>query len=237
MQATAIAPLIINDFHPIPIRSLHDFSDAFLQVIFDDTIIGEQFIRSVVQNISPVLTLHFLHPQTSIGTCKNENVTSSLFSSSLDNAYSSESTIDLLRKSSHESSHVTDETNLLHSVENTIVMILVRLRERMHIRQTEVHYAITLFDRVVSQPQAPFEFTVREFSMTFLICLMLAHKMSADIAYRNSAWCSVFGIPLRTLNESESVIFAALGFNLSVSASELERIRYFLLTSSRNSQQ
>ena len=232
MQSTTNTSLVYTTNATL-INSFPTVSEKIPTVIFDDKLIVDHLIRSVVQRLSSVLTQRLLHPKNSINISDNVCVNTSLFSSYSNNPHSSESTTDLLRNSSFELSNSPEEINLLRRVESTVMAILIRLRERVHIRETELFHAIALIDRVVCKPQEQFVFSERELSMTILISLLLAHKMSADITYPNSFWCSVFGIPLASLNESEVVFLDALGFDLSVSLSELENIRHFLLSSQK----
>ena len=57
----------------------------------------------------------------------------------------------------------------------------------------------------------------------FLASLLAAHKYTEDVAYYNSSWAELAGIPLATVNGLEKTMLGALGHQLVVSRVQFKR--------------
>lgn len=228
-------------------------AEAFPAVVFDDRVIGREFIGRVVNRFSPVLAHHILHPPCSTHTSGtgpsnqgHENLSMFCYDDSgRRESGPSESQLTKSARSTGQASTSRESYNkqngngnvdkhredILHRIKYIIRTILVCLAEKLHIRETEVIIGIALIDRAVCRLDEQFIFDISHLPMIMLVSILLGHKMSADVEYKNYSWCSVFGIPARILNESEREFLFALRFNLNVSISEAESIRRFLMSS------
>lgn len=57
----------------------------------------------------------------------------------------------------------------------------------------------------------------------FLACLLAAHKYTEDVAYYNSSWGDLAGIPLSRVNSLEKTLLCSLGHQLVVSRVQFKR--------------
>ena len=228
MQLESNSSLPVKDTTPIRISTSSIAPENYSSVVFDDKIIGIDFIRRVTYRLSPVFTQLILSSRRSGHSSHKLGASSSSCSAGSD-AKSLESVKTTPSGCSHVPPPASEELNILRSVESTITMILLRLGETLHFCQSEVFLAIALIQRATSSSSEPLNFNQNEFPMIFLISLLLAHKVTRDTTSRNTVWCMLFGIHLRILNDSELRFLSALGFDLNITYAELESIRHFLI--------
>ena len=89
---------------------------------------------------------------------------------------------------------------------STLKRMLEVLRVTFRLRKTELISAVALFLRILHQHSFCFVFYYlfrSSLKTLFLACLILAHKSSSDVCFKSSAFATVFGVPLDTLNHFE----------------------------------
>ncbi|KAH7817764.1 uncharacterized protein MONOS_5514 [Monocercomonoides exilis] len=107
-------------------------------------------------------------------------------------------------------------------VELHLSQTLGMLQKHMRFRQTEILQGVILFDRLWKTHWNCSSFVLLRWKMktTFLVCVMLGHKMSSDSTFQNDLMAHILRIPLSTLNEMERTLIQMMGFNLNVHGDE-----------------
>ena len=112
-----------------------------------------------------------------------------------------------------------EEVNEAHTIRKTfeiLIGLLQVMKVQLHIRESELLYGLILLERFLNKSPSEFDLQLNNLPMTFVVCIMLAHKMSTDRPIKNSLWSGVFKIPLSYLNQSEIFVLKAIDYNLNI---------------------
>ncbi|KAH7830503.1 uncharacterized protein MONOS_11406 [Monocercomonoides exilis] len=105
-----------------------------------------------------------------------------------------------------------------------LLRVIIKLKEKFRLRETELIQGVIMFNKFCSRHWrcSCFILFARLLKTMFLVCVMVAHKTSADVCIKNGAWASNFGISINALNEYERDFLVMMDYDIISSVEEYE---------------
>ncbi|KAK2950053.1 hypothetical protein BLNAU_14975 [Blattamonas nauphoetae] len=116
------------------------------------------------------------------------------------------------------------------SLKSIVKQMLHVMMSVFGVHETELVQSISLFRRILSRHWNCAGFTIlrNNIHALFLVCVVLAHKCSVDIPYKQASWANSFGVPPIVLNIFEDFCLKLVDWIVIPSLTDYESITSLL---------
>ena len=100
------------------------------------------------------------------------------------------------------------------SLENIVTYIINRFCKYGQGTTTEILQAVYIIDTMITNSKSGhFVLSAQNLFLTFILAIVVSHKLSVDTPFSNAWFANLFGIPLQVLNTNELIVLNLVHFS------------------------